>query len=343
MKSKKFVVTEEWDKNHGKEGYISSTSELLEAVLSCEKLETLEELKFGNWGEAYESDGCQDIINMIVENSAKFQHIKSIFIGDMGYEECEISWIIQGDYSKIWEALPNLEKLTIKGANNLSLGDIKHNNLKHLEIISGGLSVSVLESIENAELPALEKLMLYLGVDEYGFDGSIKTIETLVEKAKKFKNLKYLGLVNSEMQNEIVKVVMDSDIVKQLEVLDFSYGTLIDIGVRYILKREEKISHLKELKLNRGYFSQKLCDELKNMKVKVSLDDVQIIELSDEEINNYYLNSKYDWDKKFYEKLLKDKNITKIEVENKDIDEIDSEILTGVLRDSLDVYPLYTE
>ena len=56
-----------------------------------------------------------------MEHKEKFQNIKSLFVGDMEMEECEVSWIEQADYSKIWEALPKLEKLTIKGSTGLKL------------------------------------------------------------------------------------------------------------------------------------------------------------------------------------------------------------------------------
>lgn len=53
---------------------------------------------------------------MFVEHAERFAHLESLFVGDMESEECEISWIKQGDYSRLYAALPNLKKLTIKGA-----------------------------------------------------------------------------------------------------------------------------------------------------------------------------------------------------------------------------------
>ena len=73
----------------------------------------------------------------------------------MDYEDCEVSWIIQGDYSALWAAMPQLEKLTIKGSDSLSLGTIEHSNLKEFTIICGGLPTDVLEEVQNAKLPEL--------------------------------------------------------------------------------------------------------------------------------------------------------------------------------------------
>ena len=68
-----------------------------------------------------------------MENKVKFEHIKSLFIGDMDCEDCEVSWIMQGNYNGLLQALPNLEALTIKGSVNLRLGKLESKNLKHLE------------------------------------------------------------------------------------------------------------------------------------------------------------------------------------------------------------------
>ena len=101
----------------------------------------------------------------------------------MDYEECEVSWIMQGDYGKLWTAMPQLKELTIKGSMDLRLGDVRHENLESLTIICGGLPVSVIEEIQKAKLPNLKKLVLYIGIDNYGFDGNGETIRTFLEKS----------------------------------------------------------------------------------------------------------------------------------------------------------------
>ncbi|WP_232744905.1 hypothetical protein, partial [Haemophilus influenzae] len=102
--------------------------------------------------------------------------LESLFIGDMESEECEISWIKQGDYSRLYAALPNLKKLTIKGTQDLELGEIAHDKLEHLEIISGGTPCNVFASLQNSQLPALKTLIVYIGVEDYGFDASLESL-----------------------------------------------------------------------------------------------------------------------------------------------------------------------
>ena len=79
--------------------------------------------------------------------------------------------------------MPQLKELTIKGSTDLELGEICHEGLESLTIICGGLSRSVLRSIQDAKLPGLKKLLLYIGVEAYGFDGDENTVKELLEKA----------------------------------------------------------------------------------------------------------------------------------------------------------------
>ena len=105
----------------------------------------------GDWGNAWE-DACQEIIDGIIEHADQFSHIERLFVGDMDYECCEVSWIMQGDYSRLWAAMPQLKALTVKGSTDLVLGKISHENLEELTIICGGLPEDVLMSIQEAHL-----------------------------------------------------------------------------------------------------------------------------------------------------------------------------------------------
>jgi len=107
----------------------------------------------------------------------------------------------------------------------LSLGNLSHENLESLEIICGELPKNVIKEIASSNLPKLNKLNLYMGGEDYGFDGDIEGVKELV-KNPNLANLKYLGIGNSEIQDGIVEAVIESDIIKNLKVLDFSNGTL---------------------------------------------------------------------------------------------------------------------
>ncbi len=273
MKEKKYFYDYE-DYEDGKK----NAKTMSEEILSDPELPTINKIVIGNWGNAYE-ESCIDIIQMFVEYPTKFTHIESLVIGDMNGEECEISWIIQDDYSKLWSALPNLKHLTIQGASELELGEITHQNLLSLEIICGGLPKDVIHSIAKANLPKLEKLNLYMGVEWYGFDGGTEDIEMITNTS--FPSLKYLGLGNSDMQNEITELMMTSPLLPQLEVLDLSNGTLTDKGAEIILDNIEKLKHLKLLDLSYHYLTDKMMIKMKKSSLTVNITDQQ--EIEDEE------------------------------------------------------------
>ena len=265
-KSKKFFYSYE----EAEEGKSAET--MLEDIMQDSEFSGLEEIVVGCWGDAWDNNGAQTIVDGIVENKDKFAHIKSLFIGDMDYEECEVSWIIQADYSAIWEAMPQLEKLVIKGSTSLALGTVKHDKLQELEIICGGLPASVIEQIQKAKLPELKQLLLYIGSEGYGFDGDIATIQALVEQSD-FPKLEYLGIADSEIQDEITEVVLKSKYMSQIRVLDLSMGTLTDKGGQLLLDTIGNYPNVEMLDLHRHYLSDEMMKKLQELSIAVDLEE----------------------------------------------------------------------
>ncbi len=256
---------------------------MAEQILNDPDLSSLDEIVVGCWGESYDN-GAQAIIDVFVNNPDAFANISSLFIGDMDYEECEVSWIEQGNYSKLWAALPNLKKLTIKGATELELGAISHAKLESLELISGGLPSNVLASIAKADLPKLEKLNLYIGVEDYGFSGDIAEVKAVVDQCKNFPSLKYLGIGDSELQDEIAEYVMNCKVLESLETLDFSNGTLSDVGAKSILEKKDRLVALKTLNLNYHFMSDTMMETISKLPFEVLIGEQQV---NDEEYGNY--------------------------------------------------------
>ncbi len=258
------ISYEEYEDGEGAE-------ELLERILKDPDLPELKKLVIGNWGDAWE-DSCQEIIDGIVKNADRFSNIESIFIGDMDYEDCEVSWIIQGDYSKLWGAMPQLKELTVKGSNDLEFGNIDHQNLESLTVICGGLPVSVIESIQKAKLPKLKKLMLYIGVDDYGFDGDVDTIKDLLAKSD-FPELTYLGITDSEIQDEVVEAVLDCKYMGQISTLDLSMGSLTDKGGKLLLEKIPTWKNIKKLDLHYHYMSDEMEQKLEALPIEVDVSE----------------------------------------------------------------------
>ncbi len=248
---------------------------LFQEIQADPELPDLEEIVIGCWGEAWDDGSSQPLVDGIVADKERFAHIKSLFIGDMDYEECEVSWIIQADYSRLWEAMPQLEKLVIKGSSGLNLGTVNHENLRHLEIICGGLGKDVIRSVQEAKLPNLETLLLYIGVEDYGFDGDISTIKELLEKSD-FPKLTYLGLTDSEIQNEITQAVLDSKYISQITTLDLSMGSLTDEGGQLLLDRLPRLPGIRELNLEYHFLSDEMMEKLSGLSgITVNVEDQQ--------------------------------------------------------------------
>ncbi len=236
---------------------------IVEDILSDTEFAELTEVVIGDWGGAWEDD-CQAIIDGIVKHADRFSHIDSLFIGDMDYECCEVSWIMQGDYSELWAAMPQLRSLTIKGSTDLELGKISHENLEELTIICGGLPEEVLMSIQEAHLPNLRKLLLYLGVEDYGFDGDADRIRTFLEQSD-FPRLVYLGLTDSEIQDELAEVVLESKYISQIRTLDLSMGSLTDKGGELLLTKLPSHPNIEALDVHYHYMSDEMVRKLEDL------------------------------------------------------------------------------
>ena len=242
-------------------------------------------IKIGYWEEAYDNTP-ESIIKYMVGNKLKFPNLKKIHLGDMDSEECEISWINHTDIAPLLNEF-KLEELIVQGSVGLRLKNVKNDSLKELTIVCGGIPKEVLQDIVDAQVESLEHLELYIGVDNYGFDGDISDLEPFM-KRNKFPKLKYLGLKNSEIQDEICEKVLASDIISGLEVLDLSLGTLSDKGGKLILENIDKLSHLKKLDLTYNYISDDIIE-----KIEEAFNDLNVEILTDRD--DVYLDDDDDW------------------------------------------------
>ena len=280
LTEKKYAYTYEDYEEQGKDGKTMVTE-----ILSDPDFPELKKIIIGCWGWAAE-DGCQPVLDGIVENREQFSGIEELFVGDMDFEECEVSWIIQGNYSRLWEAMPGLRELTIKGSTDLTLGNIRHDNLESLTIICGGLPESVIKEIEKAKLPNLKKLLLYIGSDNYGFDGNEDTIKSLLDHMD-FPNLEYLGIADSEIQDQLAEVVLKNKIMGQLHTLDLSCGTLTDKGGALILETVPQYQNLEKLDVHYHFMTKDMVKKLQALPVEVDASDANQPDEYDGEIYLY--------------------------------------------------------
>jgi hypothetical protein len=258
-------------------------AELLSDLLSRDDVEQLTGLIIGQWASEMYEVSASGVIEVLIAGAAKLQQLRGLFIGEMTSEENEVSWIQQTDVSPIWSVFPRLEEVRIRGSQSLSLGRSPlHANLRTLTIECGGLPRSVLAEIAAANFPSLETLELYLGDNNYGWDGSVADLDPILS-GRLFPKLKYLGLRDSSEADEVAAAVARAPIVERLEVLDLSLGTLGDVGAEALLA-SPAIRKLKKLDLHRHFISEEVSARLATLPCEVNLEDPQ-----DEEDNDRYV------------------------------------------------------
>jgi hypothetical protein len=232
----------------------------------------------GDWGHSAEGNGSEPVVEALVAARDQLPHLTAIFIGDMTYEDCEISWISQSDMSPLFAAYPRLEHFRVRGGNDLTFGTLRHEHLKSLIIETGGMPLPPLQQVLNAHLPALEHLELWLGTEGYGWDGTLQDLTPLLNGSL-FPNLRYLGLRNSEIADEIAGVLATSPILERIRVLDLSLGTLSNAGAEALLA-SPYLPRLEKLDLHHHYLSEGIMTRLEALPIEV---DVSGQEKADED------------------------------------------------------------
>ncbi|MGW5232553.1 STM4015 family protein [Streptomyces nodosus] len=218
------------------------------------------------WNDGY--DELRPVLELIVAEAERFPALRALFLADVTGEECEISWLQLTDVTPVLKALPLLEELGVRGGDSQGLGEeslslrpVRHDALRVLRFESGGLPGQVVRAIGACELPALERLELWLGVSHYGGDAAVADLAPLLAQGH-FPALRHLGLQESELQDEIAAAVASAPLVAQLESLSLSMGTLTDTGGEALL-HGQPLTHLERLDLHHHFLSDSMADRIR--------------------------------------------------------------------------------
>lgn len=112
----------------------------------------------------------------IVEAAGRLPALRGLFVGDVTYEESEISWLEMCDVTPLLTAYPELTELVVRGGSNLELTPVRHEALRALRFEAGGLPAAVVRAVAGCDFPVLERLELWLGVDNYGGDATLSDL-----------------------------------------------------------------------------------------------------------------------------------------------------------------------
>ncbi|SDJ55996.1 STM4015 family protein [Nonomuraea jiangxiensis] len=222
----------------------------------------------GEWGESYAEDSGP-IVSRLAEEAARLPELRHLFLGDISSDQAEISWIQQSDVTPLLEAYPGLEVLEVRGGSGLRLRPVRHESLRMLRIESGGLPGEVVRAVGDSDLPALEHLELWLGVSHYGGDATVDDCAAILS-GERLPRLRYLGLQDSEIADELAAAVAGAPVVARLETLSLAMGTLGDEGAEALLSGQP-LTHLGMLDLQHHFLSKATA-----ARVRAALPGVEV-------------------------------------------------------------------
>src|SRR5262245_56937456 len=240
----------------------------------------------GDWGQSSTPDETSAfVVEALIAARDRLPNLRAIFLGDVVSEECEISWIRQSDVSPLFAAYPQLEHFCVRGADGLNLGSLKHDRLKSLIIQSCGLGANVVREVATAEMPELEHLELWLGEDGYGGNASVADLLPILD-GKPFPKLKYLGLRNSQIADEIARAVAVAPVVERIRVLDLSLGILTDEGAAALLE-SPAVARLEKLDVHHHFWSEEMTAKLQSLSFEVDASERMEPDIYDDEVWRY--------------------------------------------------------
>lgn len=241
--------------------------ELLRRLISVVGAASISALVIGEWGESYETAAP---LAVLARECSALPRLRALFIGELTYTDCEISWIQQGDVTDLLMACPKLEVLRVRGGTGLELRPVRHRRLRELAFETGGLPAGVVRAVGECDLPALEHLELWLGISDYGGDATTADLAGVLTGAL-LPALRILGLRDADIADEVAAAIATAPVVTRLTDLDLSLGTLSDVGAAALLSGQ-KLTHLSRLNLSHHYVSDELAGRLRAELPGVEID-----------------------------------------------------------------------
>jgi hypothetical protein len=254
-----------------------SFDELFDQFLETVAADRVEALVVGTWAAEMYDVTAEVVVRRLSADAARLPGLRSLFLGDITFEEFEISWIRQTDVTPLLLAFPGLERLRVRGADGLALRPVRHDQLVELALEAGGLPAEVARAVGGCDLPRLEHLELWLGTPQYGGDVGVGDLIEILAGAR-LPHLRYLGLRNAEIADQLAAALATAPVVAQLEVLDLSMGVLTDQGATALLTGQP-LTHLRRLDLHHHYLSDELAGRLRQQLTPAGVE----VDLSEQE------------------------------------------------------------
>lgn len=237
----------------------------IDALLAHPSGRFLQELVIGLQSEV-PGDGLDPVCARIAEHGAP--SLRRLHVGDFLYpDECEISWYVVGDLSALWRAVPRLSSLVVQGSD-ITLGAVALPQLTELTIRSGGLDRQTMAELCAMQLPALRALEVWTGDPTYGCTVTFDDAEALLARDWP---LVTFGFRNSELADDVARVLPRTPFASTLESLDLSMGTLSDDGARALAAHVDAFPKLARLDVSESFLTSAGIGALREAFANVNL------------------------------------------------------------------------
>jgi uncharacterized protein (TIGR02996 family) len=254
-----------------REDYDEDIVPKLESLLAEPAAGLLQALVIGCWGGEDANAESDGVVDTLIAARGRLPNLRALFLGDIPYQENEISWIVQSDLTRLLVAFPHLEHFRARGGGGLVLGKFRHEHLESLAFEASNMPREVVRAIGTADLPALEHLEIWLGTDEYGANTEVADLEGILQ-ARHLPSLRRLGIRNSEIADDVASALANAPVLERLRVLDLSLGNLSDRGAKALLAIPA-VARLERLDIHHHYVSQALVERLRALGIQVEAGD----------------------------------------------------------------------
>ena len=225
----------------------------------------LEELRIGmlEWETQHDPD--------VIAEAGKQPWAKDLVrlrVGDID-DDIDMAHHAIGSIGKdITKAFPNLTSLWMKsgasyeGEGTLGFAGLDLPKLTELTIETCAMSRKRMKSILAAKLPNLEKLVLWFGDPQREATAKVADIAPLWS-GPLFPKVRHLGLCNTELVTDIIRILPTSKLAPQLESLDLSRGTMSDEDAAELVGSAASFKKLTTLDVSHSWLSAAAVRSLK--------------------------------------------------------------------------------
>ncbi|MEV0778146.1 STM4015 family protein [Streptomyces sp. NPDC050433] len=203
----------------------------------------------------------------LIEAAERFPRLRALYLGDVG----DFYNIWQTDLTPVLELFPLLERLEVRGKQEWELSPFRHDTLRTLRFESCGLPSDVARAVAASDLPALEHLDVWLGVDDGENDTANAFDLAPMLSGERLPALRHLGVENSAIQDEIAESIATAPVVARLRSLSLALGTLTDEGAESLLSGQP-LTHLERLYLRHHYLSDGMMGRLRTAYANTEVD-----------------------------------------------------------------------